>query len=472
MGRGDVHLREPGNVLPWEAVMQLKFHRSGGKNRPTTIEFRSGTGTRVFIDLGNHGEPGSGGTDIPLTVPGLTAPDPEGGRTGSALFISHLHLDHSGRLEDALPEVPVFCGPSTWKFMDVLNEHRIGRLEKDLGRGGPTRAGGDTLEGRLRRRKALAAVKFFEGLKPIRFDDIEIRPVMTDHSCPDTYMFLVREGEELALVSGDFMDHGLKRAQAEYFMGDLAKDAHWLVCSPVFGRGGKGESAPKGPFAPERDVEESVYRIMKEKPLTLAICSSTGIDRIHSLVRANGRAGRDRLFLADRFQKEILDIASGFRSPDRGMLPYGFSGKLRLLEGNEAEKDFMAWKERGFLMLVRGGRFFSPYLERFLGVPGGDAGEEGAVLIYSRWEGYRKTGPLGFGEGDEVSLQVPKDRIRFAHTGGHASPEALRRFADRFCPEAKLVPIECSNAGELVKVFPEKGRVRKLEPGEYLLLNG
>jgi hypothetical protein len=301
-------------------------------------------------------------------------------------------------------------------------------------------------------------------------------------------MFAVEEGRTKVLVTGDFRCHGLGWAKAASGLKGAARGARWLVCLPAFEwLGGGGEEA--NPFTPEEEVGERASRIIRDSPLAFAVCNPSNLDRISGLLKASRRSGAGRLFIVDSYQMAIMDAAREFRDPSGGAR-YSFKGALRLT-GRESEADFALWKEHGFLMLVRESCFFRRYLERFLGMPGGagvghgatitgealeegggsgSGGEDGAVILYSQWRGFREGG-RGGERGVAGLLAGWKGRTILVSTGGHASPGDLARLAADFCPKARIVPVDCGCSEGIKKAFPEKDKVVDLEPGRYLALD-
>ncbi|MDR3152875.1 MAG: hypothetical protein LBW85_01050 [Deltaproteobacteria bacterium] len=482
--------------------MRLKLHRGPGRGEynPTTVEFLSDDGCRIFIDLGSGG--------APFSVPGLTEPD--SGPKGSALFLSHLHNDHSGRLEDCLEGIDVYAGSVTAKLMRIIEGKLSGVPSAACGRRGPgafpeTGPGeGRGPAGDRRRAERLAAIgriKTFDRSRyTYAFGGLTVTRFLTDHSCLDTYMFLVKGDGAACLVTGDFRDHGLRWPLALNRLKAYAPGVTHAVCMPVYAEGagrGEGERAGSRSFYPESDVRGMAERFLKTRRHVFVVCSSTDLDRIHAFMEANAaQEGGGRLFLADSYQARILKAADGFK--DSEGKPFGFRGRLEVI-GPGKEADYARWDKAGFLMLARGtAQCFKTHMTRYLGGPGADPSGPGGAVIYSRWRGYLDPGRRNSHEdrellkdwlrswparefsragdvtdmpgGPEAGAASPESAVTVIHTGGHASPEALKRLADEIFPDAAIIPIEHDSADGIMKLFPEKGKVIPLEPGRYLEL--
>ena len=97
-------------------MAQVKIHRGTHQIGGCSTEI-STENNRVFIDFGDNL---SGVVALPLQIDGLTF----GNSSASALFFTHYHGDHVGRLADVLPDVPVYMGKTAKAIQINLEERR------------------------------------------------------------------------------------------------------------------------------------------------------------------------------------------------------------------------------------------------------------------------------------------------------------------------------------------------------------
>ncbi len=218
----------------------------------------------------------------------------------------------------------------------------------------------------------------------------------------------------------------------------------WVVCE------GTTLSRPVEKLLTERELGQLAQQIMERYRYVFALCSSTNIDRIATLYRANPQG---RLTICDRYQKDVLNVIqrrhgakSAFYCFDLVCWTHSESFKPRL------------WKyanHHGFLMFVRPTRKFRNIMEHY---------RNNSVILYSQWNGYRK-GPYAdpriqrFLEGFPV---IP------LHTSGHADPATLQQIC-RLVNPLGIIPIH-SERPEAFRELMSGTRVVCLEDGKCLTL--
>ena len=80
--------------------MKITIHRGTNQIGGCVVEIES-NGYKVFIDFGEQ-LPGTENTELP-PIEGLTC----GNVSKSALFITHYHGDHIGKICDTITELPI-----------------------------------------------------------------------------------------------------------------------------------------------------------------------------------------------------------------------------------------------------------------------------------------------------------------------------------------------------------------------------
>ncbi|MDX8046559.1 MBL fold metallo-hydrolase [Gracilibacillus sp. S3-1-1] len=101
----------------------------------------------------------------------------------TAVFISHMHLDHMGAIDTIAPEIPVLMSKQSKQLYDVLD---------DVG------------EGLMRKRKVEAIA--YEN--QVQIGEIRVTPYQTDHDAYGAMAMLVETPDLTVLYSGDFRMHG------------------------------------------------------------------------------------------------------------------------------------------------------------------------------------------------------------------------------------------------------------------------
>jgi len=373
--------------------MKITIHRGAKQIGGVVVEISTDT-NRVFIDIGDdlagvEAKPFKG-------VDGLTSGDP----TGSALFLTHYHGDHIGRLALVMPEVPVYMGETAKKIL--LN------LTKIIGRDGLPR---------------YESITTFKPAEKIVVGDISVMPLMVDHSAFDAYMFVVEADGKRVLHTGDFRTHGFRGHKTGKMLSVYAKDINYIIAE------GTMLSRPVVHIWKERDLEMKALAGLRKNKYTFALCSSTNIDRIAALYHASRAAGR--LFVCDHYQAKQLEVVREAHAVNGSL--YDFSNVYSVSYFSKIPKKLLSYMDdKGFCMLIRKGRKFTPYLERY--------GKE-CIVIYSMWPGYLR----GAATDQELVAFLSPYKIVELHTSGHVTVCALIEMYNTVKPKRGLIPFHSEN---------------------------
>lgn len=398
--------------------MKIVIHRGNSEIGAACLEIQSESGARIVLDAGAELE----GEKAALP-PGIGAAD--------AVFISHAHPDHFG-LAGAIPKnVPIYCGEIAGKIIQTA-----GAFGLKFGAGG------------------FEFTAFKNGVE-IRVKDICITPILTDHSVPDSYAFLVQSGSKKVLYTGDFRLTGRKQGAAKRLLKIAANpDALIVEGTRVEGRGEGAET--------EAEVEKKIADTVKAHGVlpAFAICSGINVDRIVSIYKACKKCGR--VFVCDIYTALILwqmgklgakvpqMTWSDVRVLSRGGL---FARHRKLLEKS---MDILGVRDFRSLVYSRG---IGITLGEIAAAPGKfliktnqieavmkECRMKRANIIYSMWSGYmdEKFDPLGRYQALEAGNIFSK-----IHASGHIGREELFDFIDALSPK-KLVPFH-TNAPEKFK---------------------
>ena len=157
--------------------MKIIVHKGSQEIGGTCISLTEGDKT-IWLDFGLPLKEGS----VCLEV-GKMQPQPD------AVFISHVHLDHYGRVQELDERTPVYMGKLSHMLINALcdfNSHN------------------------KRLKNPVFYFKGFKRVKPVKFGPFQITPRLVDHSAPDAYAFEIRGGGKTVFYSGDLRAHGRK----------------------------------------------------------------------------------------------------------------------------------------------------------------------------------------------------------------------------------------------------------------------
>jgi len=367
----------------------------------------------VFIDIGD---------DLPGTevepfegIDGLT----RGDSSRSALFLTHYHGDHIGRLASVLPDVPVYLGETAKEILLNLAK----RAKKDSF-------------------AHYEKIRTFRPAETISVGNITVMPLMVDHSAFDAYMFVIEADGERILHTGDFRVHGYRGGKTGKMLSAYAKYIDYIIAE------GTMLSRTEEPVITERELEQKATDLMRENKNVFVLCSSTNIDRIAAFYRASRVAGR--VFVCDNYQREQLETVRDLHSGKSSL--YDFK-KVYAVERIETvpEKLLSLMDDKGFCMLIRKGSKYKSYLERV----------ENGLIIYSMWSGYLRGATADPILEDFLS---PYSVVEL-HTSGHATMKDLKMVYDIVNPKKGLIPFHSENPEGFVSIIGEEN-VILLSDGE------
>ncbi len=388
--------------------MQITIHRGTHQIGGCATEIATDR-AQVFIDFGAD-LPGEEAQTPPGPIPGLTSD----GCPDSALFFTHYHGDHTGRLREVRPGMPVYMAATAREiFLRYL-----ARTDPDC-------------------RKIAESILPCSPLRKVQIGDISVTPFIVDHSALDSCMFLIEADGKRVLHTGDFRLHGFRGAKTLPMLRRYAQDIDCVICETT------SLSGDDTPMVSERELQAQAREVMREYKYVFVMCSSTNIDRIGLFYHANPRG---RLFVCDNYQKDLLDIVHE-RYASRSPL-YDFSHVLSY--GSNLDP---LMEDRGFCMLIRRGPLFSRLLDRYRGR---------SLTIYSMWEGYLE-------QDEELSSYLAKENMKILHTSGHAWPEDIAALCREVNPKIGVIPIHGSTPDRLSELLPEE-KVILLQDGEQFTL--
>ena len=208
---------------------KLIFYR-GTRGMGNVISIRYGN-DRIILDFGAPFEPGHDIYDGTLRhrqrkrlkdalllgkvppVPGLFAKDlqdypltpHESSKLNTAVFISHLHLDHMSEADKIAKAIPVYIHEDGLTLQESLYQIQEEKKRRDF--------------------------QSFRYHETIRVGTIEVMPCFSDHPCPGAAAFLIRTPDSCILYTGDIRFHGCDARKAFAEMEELGKEKiDLLIC--------------------------------------------------------------------------------------------------------------------------------------------------------------------------------------------------------------------------------------------------
>lgn len=417
--------------------MKLTIHRGTNQIGGCITEI-SHDGYKLFIDLGEQ-LPGAESTGQ-LSVEGLT----EGDVSKSALFITHYHPDHIGKILDAHPKIPVYMGATALELYSIYENHLscIPDEEKAAHHRQIT--------------ERLESFNTFLAGKEFNWGTIHIIPLMVDHSAFDAYMFVIEAGGVRLLYTGDFRKHGFRGKALSKMLFKFGRGIDYVIS--------EGTNVYR---AADNESESALQKRFKEEfrqhKHNFILASSTHIDRVFSLYHAAREA--NRIFVCDRFQKRLMDIVSRthklysdfyrIRQNDIYVLPIRQSDKSFYI----SQKLMYLMKRKGFCIPIRDNDRFWNVVSQFDGV------DATPTVYYSLWRGYLDEKSPAFNQRLFESLSRYPD-YKYMHTSGHCDIGTLEFLFKQVKPKKGIIPIHTELPERFKELFGHLAPIVLLRDGE------
>lgn len=379
--------------------MEVNIIRGGNQIGGSIIEVASER-TRIALDVG--GELGETEPIAPA-VDGLF----RGNASFNAVLISHYHGDHIGLLDQVIESIPVYMGEKAYAVYEAQQRY----------------AGKEPSE----------RIRTFGLNERFSIGDVVVTPYLCDHSAFDSYMFLLEEGNDSILYTGDFRSNG--RKNFDRLLERLPKVDKLIIEGTTL-------SGSHAVIKTETELEADAVQIIKgtgNAPVIVNM-ASTNIDRIVTFFRAAKRTGR--IFLEDTYTASITSAIGG-------NIPNPAFSEVKVFLMRPTDRDYKILQRfpeskigkakiagEKFVMMARPS--MAGYLEKLATT----LSFKGGVLFYSLWEGYKK---------DDYTRDFLKRmealglRVVDLHTSGHADAQTIERLIEKTQPE-EIIPVHTENA--------------------------
>lgn len=388
--------------------MQITIHRAeqiGGQ-----IARISTSNANIIIDLGHNLPKNTEDEDIydnDLSVAEIT-------RGCSAILYTHYHGDHIGLFHHVPDEIPQYIGEVA-KQVVCRKYEQLSHLPDEA----------DKQKYRHALDVATRMCTFHER-QTLHFGDINVTPYFVSHSAYDAYMFLIEAEGKRILHTGDFRGHGyLSKGLLPTIQKYIGQVDVLIIEGTMLAR--KNET-----ILTEADLSRKAVELMKKHKYVFVHCSSTDMERLASLKNATRKMSPKRPLLADKYQKDILDIFSATAGEKTDCFKFGTIYTYE--DWNTKLKKWMV--DNGFTMFIRASKKFHALLDNILPML---PIEEKPILIYSMWDGYINRADTQ--KEDYIQLQKRFAEIVPLHTSGHATMNVLRDICELTNPRLAILPI-------------------------------
>lgn len=390
-----------------------------------------------------------------------------------AVFFTHYHGDHAGRIMEIPSSVPLYMGPVARQAMINIQE-ALGNnthMPKE--------------EAELHLKEALVLkddrrVRTFEWknkrYRPIEIPGFRIEPYSVDHSAYDAYMFLVEaddpertSGKYITVHTGDFRAHG-RRGHRMLDVIDfyIHKRGKRKVDALVIE--GTMMSRPDEKVLSEPQMQMEAYKYLSEHKYAFLVCSSTNVDSLASFYRAAQTAAipySRYMFVYNEYfmkQLELYTKTAGRFSDVYRFFRIARLGSEKLLHHKKwdkpkSQREFM--EDYGFLAVIKPENYHEHFIDEFMEAYKEKRIDQKPVIIYSMWEGYLQP-KNSRGEDNKAfnkkwyeffKRQEAKGvEVKHLHTSGHATTEMLAKVIDKIDPQDKIYPMHTEKVDEFIKL--------------------
>ena len=360
--------------------------------------------------------------------------------TVDAVFFTHYHGDHVGRILEIPEEIPLYMGSTARQIM--LNIHRALATIDELKEEQLQYVAVLEDEERIR--------EFKPGVPCEKIGDIEVVPYIVDHSAYDAYMFLIKTPDENILHTGDFREHGYRGNRMVKLIERLVlpkADGHidtLIIEGTMMER--KFEKVRR-----EIDLQREARKHFAENKYAFLVCSSTNLDSLASF----HKAALSKYMYTYCYSKYLLGQLATFTNTAGKHSDMYIFDKTYLVDFDKllykdwwrepkTQEKFM--RENGFLCIIKPEEKYAQWIERFADLK--------PLVIYSMWDGYLNPKKEAYNEAWArfFAPYIASNQFVQLHTSGHATPQSIARIIEAVKPTKRIYPMHTGNAKEFKKL--------------------
>ncbi len=413
--------------------VSVTIHRGANQIGGSITEIAT-ENTRILIDCG-AALPGSQGAVRDDDIVKMLQE-----RRFDAVLFTHYHGDHTGLMDRIPVDVPLYMDEAMRKILTTL--HKYTRNEAMTALLANT-------DGRI---------QTFVPPESFTVGDMTVTPYFVDHSAYHANMFLIEAAGKTILVSGDFRATGyLSKSLQEIpkLIERFHETVDVLLCEgTMMTRPVKEER-----LLNEWDLRKEAEAFLQTHRQAYVLCSSTNFDTISSIYQAARKNGLK--VYANGYICAMLRTFSDIASKHT---------ELYYLKEVMNSNQFTKESKDGFVMLLGTCLGMSPrgldYYYDFL-----TDGVEEPWLIYSMWKGYLDSKRPAYNSHLAGFVSQFGERVKYAHSTGHADKETLARFIEDIKPQEYILPFHTENAAGFKTLDVEdkyKSMVKIMRDGETI----
>lgn len=354
-------------------------------------------------------------------IEGLTIGKP----SYDGVIITHNHQDHMGRIDEILPQVPVYMSDLSRKIFETVFCF-------------------SKTKGKIKRETA----NIEDGVS-FTIKDMTITPYIVDHSAYNSFMILIEAEGKRILHTGDFRNHGYKGVILPKILKKIGK-IDLLITE------GTTLSRPQIKSKTEEELSIEIAEKTKNYDQVLMLMSTTNIDRVTTMQKVANRTKKTvihDIVLSNVLQLVTQKIPNAMSSKEVGVfLPRNNYIKKDIEEYKEFIEPFQEKiNETGrklhgkFIMNIRAS--MEKDIER---LKLENSVLDNACIVYSMWEGYKMDSYKDFID----KMKELKIDILDLHVSGHADYTAINQVLDITKPDV-VIPIHTENK-EKIREYTDK----------------
>lgn len=350
--------------------------------------------------------------------------------TVDAVFITHYHGDHVGKILDIPDTIPLYMGETTRQVM--LNIHEtlvcVPELKEEQE---------EWIQ--LLRSNRIETVYANEPITKI--NGIKVIPYSVDHSAYDAYMYLIEADGKVVLYTGDFRGHGYRGSKMldviKYYVHKNGRKVDYLITEGTMLGDRKHEKVKK-----ESDLYKEARGLFKKHRYVFLVISSTNLDSLVSFYHA-AMDNKMYMYCYSYYlykQLKIFSNTAGKKSPwyqFEDVYTVDFERKLshELWDKDKTQEELM--QEHGFLCVIKSEDKYNEWIAKFK--------DKNPLVIYSMWDGY-----IEEGKGNDAYNKEWADffkpyreskQFRQLHTSGHATAKMIEDVIKAVNPQEEIIPM-------------------------------
>lgn len=375
--------------------------------------------------------------DYGLSLPGAKAEQEDFDwehDTVDAVFITHYHGDHVGKILDIPEPIPIFMGKTTRQIM--LNIHEalvcVSKLKEEQ-------------EKWIKLLKSNRIEEVQENEPITKIKGITITPYSVDHSAYDAYMYLIEADGKVLLHTGDFRGHGYRGSKMleviKYYVHKNGRKVDYLITEGTMLGDRKDEKVKK-----ESELYKEAFELFKEHRYVFLIISSTNLDSLVSFYRA-AKKNKMYMYCYNYYlykQLQTFSEVAGEKSQwyqFKNVYTIDFEKQLshKLWDKDKSQEELM--REHGFLCVIKAEDKYNEWIERFK--------DKNPIVIYSMWDGYinKEKGKDAYNKewADFFAPYQESKQFRDMHTSGHATAKMIADVIKAVDPQEEIIPMHTEN---------------------------